>query len=196
VPQAGGQAARWILYHHTHLVERCIRTMRTAVPAGSSVHPLAQHTGGRCLEGLAETRGLWLSSSGATWRAFTLCCCCKAFISSYLLSWLSCRRVGRSPDAAHRRLHPRALHAGRPSGAGAHWGGARDGATGADRVEGLVVLWRCLIGCASTWTIWSGSETAPQVREGRWDAKQLDCTSAIAPGGGFTSTCKWSTRGA
>ncbi|PRW59064.1 HASTY 1-like isoform X1 isoform B [Chlorella sorokiniana] len=41
--QAGGQATRWILYHHAHLVERCIRTMKASVPAGSLQHPLMQH---------------------------------------------------------------------------------------------------------------------------------------------------------
>lgn len=51
--QAGGQAARWILYHHTHLVERCFRTMKAAVPPGSPLHPLTQHAGGQaaCLQG-------------------------------------------------------------------------------------------------------------------------------------------------
>ena len=58
--QAGGQAARWILYHQTHLAERCFRTMKAAVPPGSPLHPLAQHAGGPHAEGLA---GGGLSSS-------------------------------------------------------------------------------------------------------------------------------------
>lgn len=40
--QAGGQAERWILYHQTHLVERCFRSMRSvAAAAPGGQHPLA-----------------------------------------------------------------------------------------------------------------------------------------------------------
>ncbi|KAL4423234.1 hypothetical protein ABPG77_000026 [Micractinium sp. CCAP 211/92] len=42
--QLGGQAGRWILYHHAHLVERCFRTMK-ALPGGldAGSHPLTPH---------------------------------------------------------------------------------------------------------------------------------------------------------
>ena len=43
--QVGGQAERWILYHHIHLVERCIRSMKPAVTPGGATHPLAPHAG-------------------------------------------------------------------------------------------------------------------------------------------------------
>ncbi|EFN51722.1 hypothetical protein CHLNCDRAFT_139890 [Chlorella variabilis] len=39
--QVGGRSERWILYHHAHLAERCIRSMKAA--AGAVTHPLAQH---------------------------------------------------------------------------------------------------------------------------------------------------------
>lgn len=47
-PQLGGQAGRWILYHHAHLVERCFRTMK-ALPGGldAGSHPLTPHAGER-----------------------------------------------------------------------------------------------------------------------------------------------------
>ncbi|PSC73686.1 HASTY 1 [Micractinium conductrix] len=38
--QLGNQAARWSIYHHAHLAERCFRTMKA--PAATS-HPLAPH---------------------------------------------------------------------------------------------------------------------------------------------------------
>lgn len=42
--QLGGQSARWILYHHAHLVERCFRTMKP-LPGGlgATSHPLTPH---------------------------------------------------------------------------------------------------------------------------------------------------------
>ena len=46
--QLGGQSARWILYHHAHLVERCFRTMKP-LPGGlgATSHPLTPHAGKR-----------------------------------------------------------------------------------------------------------------------------------------------------
>ncbi len=83
VLQAGGQAARWILYHHTHLVERCIRTMKAAVPAGSPVHPLAQHAGGRgweCLGGGSRQLQWCIPCSSSLVRCFRFLpfCCSTA----------------------------------------------------------------------------------------------------------------------
>ena len=41
--QVGGQLERWQLYHSTHLVERCIRALKS--PPGATSHPMAPHAG-------------------------------------------------------------------------------------------------------------------------------------------------------
>jgi hypothetical protein len=141
--QVGGQSERWILYHHIHLVERCIRSMKPAATPGAATHPLAPHAGTAGVLRACLPAALYCAAAGTVAPAaiLQLCVLWHAVLQDGLPHFpyfcftctrhCFCCRVGCAPHAPRRVLPARALHPCRPPGTGPPGSCSGDGAAGA-----------------------------------------------------------------